>query len=178
MDVRVGLWRGLSAEEWMLLNCGVGEDSWESLGLQGDQTINCKGNQSWIYVEWTDAEAPILWPPDVKNWLLEKILMLGKVVGRRRKGWQGMRWLDCITDSMDMSLSKLWNLVMDREASCVAVLGVAKIQHDWATELNWTEDGRELHVFTQKERSQWYKVKCWRKRGERKMKRRQEMTKA
>ena len=74
MDVRVGLWRKLSAEELMLLNCGVGEDSWESLGLLGDQTHNPKGNQSWIFIGRTDAEAetPILWPPDAKNWLLGK----------------------------------------------------------------------------------------------------------
>ena len=80
----------------------------------------------------------------------EKTLMLGKIEDKGRRGWQRMRWLDDITDSMDMNLSKLWKLVMDREASHVAVLAVAKIRHDWAAERNWTEDGRELHIFSRR----------------------------
>ena len=141
MDVRVGLWRKLSTEDLILLNCGVGEDSWESLDCNEIQPVHPKGDQSWVFIGGTDVEAetPVLWPPDAESWLTGKDPDAGKDLEQEEKGQQWMRWLDGITDTMEVGLGGLQELVIDREVWRAAVYGVTKSRtrlSDWI-ELNW-----------------------------------------
>ena len=138
MDVRVGLWRKLSTEELVLLNCAVGEDSWESLGLQGDPTSPSEGDQSWVFFGRNDAKAgtPVLGPPHAKSWLIGKDSDAGRDWGQEEKGmtedemagwhhWLGREWTLGVGDGQGgLACCDSWG---HKESDTLS---------DW-TELNW-----------------------------------------
>ena len=145
------MWQLDYKESWALKNqcfwIVVLEKTRESpLGSLGKEVkpVNPKGNQSWIFIGRTEAEAeaPILWPSDSKNWLSGKDLMLGKIEGRRKGGRQRMTWLDGITNSMDVSLSKLVDGEGQESLVCYSPWGCKEL--DTTEWLNWTEWMRRL----------------------------------
>ena len=129
----------------MLSNCGAREDSWESLGLKESKAVNPKGNQSWILIGRTDseAEAPILWPSNVKSQLIVKDPDAGKDWRQEEKKAAEDEMVASLT--MDVNLGKLWETVRTREVWHAAVHGVKRVGHDLVTEQQQYEGKSVLH---------------------------------
>ena len=138
MDVRVGLWRKLSTEELVLLNCGVGEDSWESRGLQGDPTSPFWRRSDFFGRNDAKAETPVLWPPRVKSWLIRKGSDAGRYCGQEEKrttederaGWH---------HGLDGRESEWTPRFGDGQGGLVCCDSWGRKQSDMTEQLNWTE---------------------------------------
>ena len=157
------MWELDSKESWMAKNwcfwTVVLEKTLESpLDCKEIQPVHPKGNQSWIFLGALMLKLQhfghLMWRTDS----LEKTLLLGKIEGRRRRGQQRIRWLDGITNSMDMGLRGLWELVMDREAWPAAIYGVAKSRIRLSTKLNWTDIRIHIHPWAKSKESSKNKV--------------------
>ena len=139
MDVRVGLWRRPSTEELMLLNCGVGKDSWESLVCKEIQPVHSEGDQPWVFFWRNDAKAetPVLWLPHAKSWLIGKDSDAGRGWGQEEKGTTGdevtgwHHWLDGRESQWTPGVGDgQGGLACCDSWSCT-------VGHDWVTKLNW-----------------------------------------
>ena len=119
----------------MFLSCGAAKTLKSPSDCKEIKPVNPKGDQHWVFIGRTDAEAesPILWSPDEKNHSLEKILILQKIEGKRRRRWHRTRWLDGTSHSVDITLNKLWEIVKDTGCWVLQPMGSQRVRYDIAT---------------------------------------------